>query len=85
VELLINILTFLAPIVTAIVGWVLGKRKTNAEATTSEMENVEKALKIYREIITDLDEKIKRLEERVVGFQIRLSELEAENNKLKRQ
>lgn len=73
------------PAVTAAGGWWFGRRKTNAEAVTSEMDNVDKALAIYRTMITDLGEKILALEERVKKLQAALSEAEDENRRLKRQ
>lgn len=73
------------PAATAVGGWWFGRRKTNAEAVTSEMDNVDKALAIYRTMITDLGEKILALEERVKKLQAALSEAEDENRRLKRQ
>lgn len=83
-DILEALVTFLTPVATAAGGVWYGKRKTNAEAATSEMENVEKALIIYRGIISDLDEKVKRLEESLNRLQKRLSEVEEENYNLKR-
>jgi predicted nucleic acid-binding Zn-ribbon protein len=65
------------------VGWVLGKRKTNAEATASEMANVEKALGIYREMVTDLGDKVSRLEQELGNLRKQLNEAMEENRKLK--
>ncbi len=79
-----TILTILAPIVSAIVGWLFGRRKDNAQATQSEMENVEKALAIYRGIITDLTKKVQELEQRVSEILHKLDVAEEENRKLKR-
>ena len=59
----------IAPLLTAVVGWLIGRRKSNAEAVASELTNVEKALEIYRGIIAEL-----RLE--VKGLQTQVSELE---------
>lgn len=52
-----------------VVGWLVGKRKSNAEAVASELTNVEKSLGIYRGIITDLEAKVERLEARIVELQ----------------
>lgn len=52
----------LPAVVTAAVTWFFARKKNNAEASGSELENVEKALVIYRGIITDLHDKIKLLE-----------------------
>ncbi len=84
-DILDTVLNILAPIATAVVGWFIGKRKTNAEASQSEIENVEKALGIYRNIIEDLNSKIQALEDRVTTLINRLETVEAENRQLKRQ
>lgn len=52
-----------------VVGWLVGRRKSNAEAVASELTNVEKSLAIYRGIITDLEAKVERLETRIVELQ----------------
>lgn len=54
--------TTLPPAISAAVAWIFARRKNNASANASELENVEKALVIYRGIITDLHNKIKELE-----------------------
>lgn len=68
------ILSFLSPIALAIGGWLGSRKKENAQATQSEMENVEKALGIYRGIISDLSNEIKSLKEQLSKFQDELNE-----------
>lgn len=65
--LLESILTqIIAPLLTAVVGWLIGRRRSNAEAVASELANVEKSLAIYRGIIADLEAKVERLEKRII-------------------
>lgn len=55
---------FLLPIITtfvgALVGWFFGRPKEKAELQTSELDNVDKAVKIYREMIEDLGEQLRK-------------------------
>lgn len=44
-----------------VVGWFVGRRKQNVEADAGELENVKTSLGIYREIITDLQNKVTQL------------------------
>ena len=73
-EIYSNLLTqLIAPAIMLWLGWLIGKRKSNAEATSKELENVEKSLVIYRGIISDLEAKIERLELRIVELQNHLT------------
>ena len=68
-----NIVNYiLAPIATAIAGWFLGRRKSAAEASSTEIENVEKSLAIYRGIITDLESQIKSLKTQITDLEQQL-------------
>ncbi|MBA3899741.1 MAG: hypothetical protein H0X62_05940 [Bacteroidetes bacterium] len=83
-----DIITYvIAPVATALVGWMAGRRKTEADSKKSEIENVEAILTIYQRIIKDLEAKVERLEVRlddaqkryeakVVELQRRLNEVE---------
>ncbi|WP_336834076.1 hypothetical protein [Sphingobacterium siyangense] len=54
--------TLLAPIITTLVaafsGWFFGRRKQTAEAAQSELEAIEKAVTIWREIAQDLKKEL---------------------------
>jgi predicted RNase H-like nuclease (RuvC/YqgF family) len=65
-EVVNSILTSVVPaIATAIVGYLVARKKYNAEASGSELDNVEKALAIYRSMVQDLSAKKRELEEQV--------------------
>lgn len=70
------IITAIVSIVTGLAGFVFGKRKNNAEANSTELENVQMAIKIWREEAERLDVKVHLLEDH-------LNLLKDENNKLK--
>lgn len=76
-DLLLSIISYLiAPVLTALIGWSVGRRKSQADATKSEIENVEAALAIYRGIINDLQDKIKQMEKRIAELQARVDHFE---------
>lgn len=54
----------LIPTLTALVGagitWFFGRPKEKAELQTSELDNVDKAVKIYREMIENLSNELRR-------------------------
>ncbi|MPS74016.1 MAG: cell wall anchor protein [Chryseobacterium sp.] len=45
---------FLASMATGFGGWFFGRKKANAEAETSQIENAEKLLNYYKNIVDDL-------------------------------
>ncbi|GIJ93361.1 hypothetical protein CAPN002_05790 [Capnocytophaga stomatis] len=71
---------FLLPVLTsfagAFVGWFFGKAKEKAELQTSELDNVDKAVKIYREMIEDLGEKYAKAISDLEAANLRIKELE---------
>lgn len=52
------ILTYvIAPILTAVVSYLIGRRKSTAEATKSELDNVEEMARMWRETAESYNEK----------------------------
>lgn len=71
-----QIVTYLlAPIAAAFGGWLFGRRKLSAEASTTEIENVEKSLAIYRGIITDMETQIRSLKTQITELEDQLNTL----------
>lgn len=71
---------FLIPVLTtfvgALVGWFFGRPKEKAELQTSELDNVDKAVKIYREMIEDLGRKYEKAISDLEKANLRIKELE---------
>lgn len=71
-----EVLPYLTPIVTLIGGFILGKRKRNAEAVLTEVETIDKAITIWRQLAQDLKKEVDDLRNIV-------EDLKEENEKLK--
>lgn len=67
----------------AFFGWLFGRRKQKAEAQSSELENVEKAVAIWRQIASDLEGKFTALQTEVNQLRKEVLKLEMENERLK--
>ena len=81
----------LPPLATGFGAWVFAMKRQRAQTKASELENVEKALSIYRGMIEDLNKEIKELHVEIKNMAIQntelkqeMEELKASNNALKR-
>ena len=52
--LLENVGVLLATLATGFGGWFFGRKKANADAETSQIENAEKLLNYYKSLVDDL-------------------------------
>jgi peptidoglycan hydrolase CwlO-like protein len=90
-EFLITLITYiLAPAISLLLGWYVGRRKSNADAliseadaTRTEIENVEKVLTIYRGFVEELEAKVKQLKTQIDELQNKLDHVLQENQILK--
>jgi chromosome segregation ATPase len=60
-ELIADVGNLILPALTALFAWYVGKRKAKADAASSELENVQKAIQIWREVAQDMEMKCDRL------------------------
>ncbi len=67
----------------ATVTWIFSRRKQKAEVATNELENVDKAIAIWRGIASDLEGKFTALQKEVIELQKHVLKLELENQRLK--
>ena len=49
--------SFIGMVLSGLAGWFFGRPKQQMELQTNELDNVDKAVKIYREMIEDLGAK----------------------------
>jgi len=64
-------------------GWFFTRKKTNAEAKGSELENVEQAIKIWRETAEKLSKRVDELSAEVDELRKDLISVHRENKQLK--
>ena len=64
-------------------GWFFGRKKQNAETKGTELDNVEKAVEIWREMASDLRGQFQALQTEVLALQKQVTRLEIENERLK--
>jgi peptidoglycan hydrolase CwlO-like protein len=74
---------YLIPIITLAAGWFIGRKKNNADAQLSEVEGVEKATKIWRELAQDMKKEVDELRTLVEELKIENYKLQREINELK--
>ena len=84
------LLAFISLFLSTLVGWLFGRRKQQAETQTTELDNVDKAVKIYREMIEDLGTKyanaideLKKANQRIKDLEASVEELLTELKKYK--
>ncbi len=62
------LLTFFISAVTGLFGWVFGRRKSKADAQSVELENVSKAVEIWREAAENLNAQLKTYNEQYLAI-----------------
>jgi peptidoglycan hydrolase CwlO-like protein len=70
-------------VVTTMIGYFAGRRKTNADTDNQVLKNLELSVNIYTKIIDDLKTEIHELNIKVQDLQKMVDELMVENRKLK--
>lgn len=68
---------------TAIAGWFVGKRKTNAETDSIVLKNLELSVNLYAQIIRDLKTEIESLNIKIQELEKKIDILHEENRALK--
>ena len=80
------IIPYLSEAITALVaafaGWFFTRRKSRAESDKSELDVVEEAIKIWREIAQDLKKEIQELKEENKLLKHEVSRIRVLNNKI---
>lgn len=79
-----NLLTILSSnVVVAIVSFLTGKRRSNAETDNQVLRNLEISVNLYKEIIDDLKSEIESLNRKIQELEQKIDELHEENKKLR--
>lgn len=80
-----ELLPYLVPLFTGFIGWLVGYRKTNAEASVSELDAVEKAVGIWRELANSFRVDLEQMRKQYDVLETTVKNLKDENEVLKRQ
>lgn len=68
---------------TSLVTFIFTKRKYNSEARAQEITNIDSSLKVYQNIILDLETRLERLQKLVGELELKLERCQEENKQLK--
>ena len=71
-------------IVTTLIGYFVGYRKSKNEIEGGRLENLEKSIRIYQLVIDDLSKKVEELTGHIVRLEETIDSLKQENQKLKK-
>jgi len=67
----------------AFVSWIFGRRKENVEVQASEINNVQEAIKIWKDMAQELKEEVAELKEKVEQLTSEVNTLRVENISLR--
>jgi predicted RNase H-like nuclease (RuvC/YqgF family) len=73
----------IASSVTGVFGWFMGKNKEQVEIQGSEITNVQEAIKIWREMATDMKAEVAELKEKIELLTTEVHTLRTENVELR--
>lgn len=74
------ILQYGSPIITMLLGWLLGLKVQKAQVKTTELENVQQAITIWREVAEDLEKKLIESDQKVKELSDGLDSLQRQVN-----
>lgn len=72
------IITAVIGFISTAIGYIAGNRKSRAEATKIEIENVKEVISVYVETINDLKEEVRELKDKLNTYQKHIEKLEGE-------
>lgn len=69
--------------ISAVLTYILTRKKYNAEVNTTELDNVEKSLGIYRKMVEELGQRVDALQKQLDGYVSENENLRRENKALR--
>lgn len=78
-----EIVLLISNVLTAIAGWFIGRRKSNAETDNIILQGVEQSVAIYKDVVDSLKIEIQRLNQKIEQLETKIEELIKENHQLK--
>jgi peptidoglycan hydrolase CwlO-like protein len=79
-----ELLLVISNALTAIAGFFIGKRRSDAETDNQVLRNLELSIGLYKNIIDDLKEEIHELNNKIQDLEKKVEALMTENRKLKK-
>lgn len=70
------IFTALVGAITSVITWIAARRKNLAEVQSNELDNVDKAVKYYREMLDDMAIRYKNAIDELQAVKVEISKLE---------
>ena len=71
-------------VVTTLIGYFVGRRKSNAETDNQVLKNLELSIGLYKNMIDDLRTEIRELNVKIQDLEKKVEELMNENKHLKK-
>lgn len=78
-----EILLIISNALTGIAGWMVGRRRQQADTDNQVLKNLELSINIYAELVSNLKEEIKSLNIKIQELEKKVDELHQENKRLK--
>lgn len=69
--------------IAALIGWLVGRRKEQAEINTTELDQTTKAIEIWRLMAQEMSDKVKELSDKIDILTAEVHSLKSENSNLK--
>lgn len=69
--------------IAALIGWLVGRRKEQADITTTELDQTTKAIEIWRQMAQEMSDKVKELSDKIDILTAEVHSLKSENSNLK--
>jgi peptidoglycan hydrolase CwlO-like protein len=70
-------------IISTGLGYIVGWKRNKAEVEGTQLDNLEKSIRIYQVLVTDLSEKVQELTAHVARLESQIDSLMKENKRLK--
>lgn len=77
------IIGLISSTITALISWILGKRKENADISTIQLENSQRVIDMVTQMNEKLEAKVDQLSKKVDELTVEIENLREENHKLK--
>jgi hypothetical protein len=82
-----TIAAIITSIGTGLIGFIAGKKRSDAEVEAISLKNIEQALTIYKDMLNDMksryDQEIESLKSKLKSYEIHITNLESQIKQLK--